>query len=156
MGVGLLYQRKSPILFAPRMAPLWLILAIVFMALAFAVPESVAPGPVTDFPFTFAAASLIMLGLSLEERLPKWNFGIVLGDASYSMYLVHMYLVAISIIVVRKLMGTTVPWLDVALSVGLSVIAAVAIHRFVDKPIHKALRRLDRSAQRPRQPESAA
>ena len=148
MTVGFLFLRYPSKLFAWRMAPLWAASAIGFLAVAFAVPYSIAPGPETDVPFALAAASLIMLGLSTEERLPKWNFGALLGDASYSMYLVHMYLVAASIIIVRKLTGSAVPWLDVALSLALSIGVAIPILQLVDRPIHRALRRLDRSAQR--------
>ena len=152
MGVGYLLLRYPDQLFVPRLAPAWLAAAILFLAIAFAVPSSVPPGPLTDLPFAAAGGALIMFGLSVEVRLPKWRFGVLLGDASYSMYLTHMYIVAASILVVQKLTGSAIPWLDVMLSVTLSIAVSIPIWRLVDRPIYKTLRRLDRSAQQRQAP----
>lgn len=152
MGIGLLHLRGSPLLRSPCMIPVWIGAAIVFTTLAFSMPPDVPLGPKTDALFTLASAALILLGLSLEKRIPISRVGLILGDASYAMYLTHMYFVAASIIVLRKLTGATPPWLEVLSAIVLSVLFAIPVHRFVELPLGRRLRHMRLFSRRPRAP----
>ncbi|MET1755162.1 acyltransferase [Novosphingobium sp. RD2P27] len=143
MGVGLLYQRQSFLACDARLAPIWLGSAAVFIALALNAPQTAPLSPFTDATFALAAASLVLLGLCSERLLPDWRFGLLLGDASYSLYLVHMYLVAATGLIVGRLVGSDMPALSIASAIGASVIAAIAVHLIVEKPIGRWLRYVD-------------
>lgn len=140
MGIGLLHLHGSALVRDPRMAPVWAAAAALFIALAFSMPPAQPLGPKTDALFTLASAALILLGLSMERRAPVSRVGLVLGDASYAMYLTHMYLVAGSIVIVRKLAGPTASWLEVVFSIALSVAISIPVHHFVERPIGRSLR----------------
>lgn len=142
MGIGLMLLRGSPLVREPRMAPLWAAAAVVFIALAFSMPQVQPLGPKTDALFTLASAALLLFGLSVEKRIPISRIGLVLGDTSYAMYLTHMYFVGASIVVISKLAGPTAPWLEVTSSILLSVLVAIPVHRLVEKPMGRWLRRL--------------
>ncbi len=143
MGIGVLYLRGSQLTSAGRMAPVWAMAAAVFIALAFAMPSARPLSPGTDTLFTLAAGSLLLMGLCLERRLPVSPSGLTLGDASYAMYLTHMYFVAGSIIIIRRLVPPTDAWLEIVSSIILSVLIAIPVHRFVELPIGRALRRFE-------------
>ncbi len=83
-----------------------------------------------------ACAALV----ELSGRLPKSPLLISLGDASYSIYLVHFAVIAT---ISGLLTGQHFPAPDsfVALIVaGVGVIAGVAFHRYVDRPVQRVLR----------------
>jgi exopolysaccharide production protein ExoZ len=143
MGIGLLYLHGSPLIGMAKLGPVWAVAAALFTALAFWMPAAQPLSPKTDALFTLAAAALIMLGLCVERRLPVSPSGLTLGDASYAMYLTHMYFVAGSIVVIRKLVPPTDAWLEIASSILLSVLIAIPVHRYVEKPVGRALRRLE-------------
>jgi exopolysaccharide production protein ExoZ len=54
-----------------------------------------------------------------------------LGDASYSLYLVHTPVIA----VFNRIIGPTNPVLFFSLAMILSVAAGLACHRFVERPL---------------------
>ena len=60
-----------------------------------------------------------------------------LGDASYSLYLVHPIVIAALISLLPKLSG----YVFVPVALGLSIVAAVAAHRWIEQPLIAALRR---------------
>lgn len=140
MGLGLLFLRGSRLVTSVRMAPVWIAAAAVFIGLAFAVSPVQPLGPKTDALFTLASAALIALGLCVEKHLPVSRIGLTLGDASYAMYLTHMYFVAGSIVVIGKLAGPQAPWLEVVSSITLSVLIAIPFHHYVEKPMSRWLR----------------
>jgi len=141
MGIGLMYLHAAPIIRMTKLAPLWAVTAAVFIALAYAMPPAQPLSWRTDALFTIASAALIMMGLCLEERLPVSRTGLTLGDASYAMYLTHMYLVAGSIIVIRKLLPPTDAWLEIVSSIVLSTLFAIPVHHYIERPISRRLHR---------------
>lgn len=85
---------------------------------------------------------LTMALLDLSGRLPRWRLLVYLGDASYSIYLVHFSVITLLSGALLRVgtvpMGTAV-YLAVATA---GVLAGIAFHRLVDQPIQRALRRL--------------
>ncbi len=140
MGIGMLFLRGSWLIKDPRMALFWIASAITFIVLGFAMPADPPLGPKTDAMFTLASASLIALGLCVEHRIPVSRIGLTLGDASYAMYLTHMYFVAASIVVISRVAGPQAPWLEVVSSIILSVLISIPFHHYVEKPMSRWLR----------------
>jgi exopolysaccharide production protein ExoZ len=99
------------------------------------------PPLLTQFAICFAA---IIVGAVLCERrfgwiLPKWS--LLLGNASYSIYLVHSMAISAIAMINAKLGGGHIP--AAALFAGafsVSVAAGLFVHLLVEKPILRLLR----------------
>jgi exopolysaccharide production protein ExoZ len=80
-------------------------------------------------------------------RLPAPVRGLVgLGDASYALYLVHPFALRLvrEALVRLGLAAALHPWGGMALMLGASAAAALLVHRFVERPLTRAVRaRLD-------------
>lgn len=81
-----------------------------------------------------APAVLLVLGCVVSEQarpLPVFKFGILLGDASYALYLTHGFVVA------AFLWKFSAAPLAIRLGAiaGLSILLAVLTHRFLEKPL---------------------
>lgn len=98
------------------------------------------------FPF-----ALILLGGALGEQRYKWHppkFLLNIGDATYSIYLVHSSVISIIALVIARLgAGMLPPLVLFAIMAAASVSAGVLAHMYVEKPVLRALRGL-RSARR--------
>ena len=92
--------------------------------------------------FGVFAGALIFLALRFESKLPHWPALVAVGDASYAMYLIHMFVVGAVVAVVARLVpATQTPVLvgTVGLCLALAVAAALLTHYAVEAPV---LRRL--------------
>lgn len=103
-----------------------------------------------DFaPLQMLGASAVVLGTVCWERsgaLPRWRPGVLLGDASYSLYLLHIFVLGI----------TRVMWSHVfhdrggawgaagfaLLSILALTLAALACFRWIETPLSASLRAL--------------
>jgi len=88
----------------------------------------------------------IVLGLALAEKggwAVKQGIGTLIGDASYSIYLVHSAVISVAVVVIAKLgLQNTLPhWLMFFPVLAGSILAGVLAHLLVEKPILKALRK---------------
>jgi peptidoglycan/LPS O-acetylase OafA/YrhL len=90
------------------------------------------------------AAFLVVGAVGIERtmaRVPRWV--LLLGDASYAIYLTHVFIMPV--------IGTTVAWLGlsgglavaatVAVGLAASALFGVAVHRAVEQPLMTLLRR---------------
>jgi peptidoglycan/LPS O-acetylase OafA/YrhL len=98
---------------------------------------------------TFMAA-IVYGAVALEARdgriAPRWL--VSLGDASYSMYLWHGYLLGALVIAFERLHpnGTLADLTFIAVAYIVVAAGSIAIYRLVEKPILKAFQRLGRMA----------
>lgn len=73
-----------------------------------------------------------------EARVPAWL--VFLGDASYSMYLIHPFMFG----VLKRMHGDAIaaemPFIALILFVAISIVAGIALHVFVEKPLVTLLR----------------
>lgn len=84
---------------------------------------------------SFAA---ILLGSSLVERQLKFkspSWLVRLGDASYSIYLIHNPLVSLTSRVVSRVHGFTGWWLGMLVGVVASVIVGILYNLLIEKPL---------------------
>ncbi len=88
------------------------------------------------------AASLLLLGLVLEPRLRHWKLLEQLGDASYALYLSHIFVIGAVAYLARHTVGyehpATVLFVSVV-SIITACIASLVIHRFIEKPLLRIL-----------------
>jgi peptidoglycan/LPS O-acetylase OafA/YrhL len=89
-------------------------------------------------------ASLIVAGLVLSRTAGHQKVSrafCVLGDASYSLYLVHPFVFVFPRRVVPDLAHAVMsPWIYALLLLSGSVATALLVHRFVEKPVIRILR----------------
>lgn len=88
--------------------------------------------------------SVLVLGAVLLERqgklvLPRWM--VMMGDASYSIYLIHSPLVSLTSRMVGRLHGFASWGLGMLVGVASSVIVGVLYHLFIEKPLIRLFRR---------------
>lgn len=116
---------------------------LIALALALLAAQEVfgLPGwPHARFLLWGVPAALIVLGaLALEPAREGWYLRPlrVLGDASYSLYLTHILVIA----VVIRLVGTGSLALVLALSFALAVATGVACFHLIERPVQRWLQR---------------
>jgi peptidoglycan/LPS O-acetylase OafA/YrhL len=125
--------------------PAWLAGSILLVAiLAFAVPDrwSELPG----IPKWGVLSALIVGALALAQSTtkpgPMWRVLSFLGDASYSLYLVH----PIAITLPRRIFPHFInpaasPWLYAALLLATALGAAALVHLLFERPVTRFLQR---------------
>jgi len=127
--------------------PRWLLPALAATgvaagAIAFGLDRSVA-SPVSFLAVLALVACLVGGGLALEPKLRPLPLLEKLGDASYAIYLIHMFVVGALVAVSRRFADPTQPLVGVAIIVLAVVLASVAgllVHRYVEKPLLNLLR----------------
>ncbi|TXN73476.1 acyltransferase [Methylobacterium sp. WL18] len=95
----------------------------------------------------FVATLIVAFSLSLPPLSGRWvAILVVLGDASYALYLSHPYFVQASIKIAAPRFGSDLALLAVVIGVGLAIVVAVLLHRVVELPAQSfILRRLART-----------
>jgi peptidoglycan/LPS O-acetylase OafA/YrhL len=100
------------------------------------------------------AASLLHLGLILEPKLKHWSLLEELGNASYALYLSHIFVIGAVAYLAKRTIGYEHPatvFLVSVVSIVTACIASLVIHHMIEKPILLILngRRRVRSAPLP-------
>jgi exopolysaccharide production protein ExoZ len=106
-----------------------------------ALPRPLAYG----LPATFLVASAALASperRSAENLLIRW--GVVLGDASYALYLLHPFVIrALRELVTRTTIAAQIgPWGFVMVSILCAAAAAICVNRVFERPITRLARRL--------------
>ncbi|MBV9995274.1 MAG: acyltransferase [Caulobacteraceae bacterium] len=125
----------------PRSAPLGLALALLGLA-AFALEQvlGVGEGPLRTLYWGLPALALVSGALMLEGAgfVRLWRVPKAVGDGSYSIYLFHVFVVALGYRVLPE--GPTA--LRVAATVIASAAAGWLLYIFLERPLTAAVRRL--------------
>lgn len=93
------------------------------------------------------ASLVIYAALELEHRIgeitPRWLASMVrIGDASYSIYLTHLFVVGLAVKLSPHVFGHVAPWPPLAIAVvTLSAATGIGVHEYVDAPLQRWLRR---------------
>jgi peptidoglycan/LPS O-acetylase OafA/YrhL len=99
------------------------------------------PAPHIVLSAALGSAALIWAGINAEGRLFHSRLLTLLGDASYSIYLVHMYFVAAAITVWRRFLPELPYWQLVPIAFVCGAIGGVAVHLAVEKPFMRLFAR---------------
>lgn len=126
---------------AGPMSMLTLALAVLLLGLGFGVSFDLPPTPVVTALLATGSAALLLFGLGVEKRLRHWRLAALMGDASYSLYLIHMYFVGASVVVVHKIVPNLPLPLLVLIAVASGIAGGIATHLMVEKPLIRLFRR---------------
>lgn len=119
---------------ATRIAPGWWMLAGTTLALSMLASITTENLPFMRLAFAFGLA-LIVVGFALLERNTSLAWPAILlliGNASYSIYLIHNPLLSVTQRIAGRL---ELGWLDgMIFGVVLSVLAGLAYYRLIERP----------------------
>ncbi|HEY8064158.1 MAG TPA: acyltransferase family protein [Methylosinus sp.] len=153
-AVGYLFLRGKTAAIAPRYA------AMLIGAGSFVIVVMFDADDFTRVQTGIASAALLLGLLSKEAhgRLPRSSTLLLLGDASYSIYLAHPIVLTLARVAAQALhVPVDQPLLGMAAVVStlsLSIVAGVLTHLFIEKPMLAFLRR--RLLTRARKPDLVA
>jgi len=109
---------------APSTASWMLVLGVCLLFLKLPVPRI----------FEYGIPSLMIVAACLFVKSREYQWGVLLGDASYALYLSHIFVLG----VLRKLLppilgeGPMAAYLFVVLSVIICTLASVIVHKYID------------------------
>jgi exopolysaccharide production protein ExoZ len=99
----------------------------------------VVPGdyPALHLVLTQALGSVLLLvaAVAIERKLPQSRLTGLMGDASYSIYLVHMYPLAAVIVIWRRFAPDIPAGAIVALCLVVGVVSGVLVYWLAERPI---------------------
>ena len=105
--------------------------------------SSAAGDLLNSFIRTLLAAAVVLGAIALEARLhgrlPRRV--LFMGGASYSLYLIHPIVSPAAPHILQKL-GWHLPWLAVAGSIAIAIVASTILYRFFEKPFSKIAERM--------------
>lgn len=138
--------RRLPKFDLPVSPALLLALPAVWLLFGTTVPQETAPWSATKYTFSIAVVALCTLTVNVR---PGWldRTLSLLGDASYSTYLFHLWAYDWTIGLVLRIYARLhhTPTSDVAF-IAAAVVAAnllgLAVHLAIERPITRALRRI--------------
>ncbi len=142
IGVGIIYMRGLRL-------PSWLIWALTVAGFGLSLLK-MTEGMVEDaLPARLSAilpATLVLLGAVLGKQVDRsrwiYRFLILLGDASYSLYLTHEFILRPLQIVWTSHIGSTLSlWVFVGLGILVSIIVGLLCYFLVELPITRLLKR---------------
>jgi exopolysaccharide production protein ExoZ len=95
----------------------------------------------------FIATLIVATCLSLPPLNGRWvSILVLLGDASYALYLSHPYVIQASIKIAAPRVGAELTRLAVVIGVGLAIVLALLLYRVVERPAQNfVLKRLART-----------
>jgi exopolysaccharide production protein ExoZ len=117
-----------------------LALAVAGFALLVLLPFQIAFVPdalKTGVPATMVILGVLWLEPHLRGRLPRWL--LLLGDASYSLYLFHPLIMPIVPVALRKF-GIENVAVSIVLCVIIGLAAGVLIHLLIERPLTRLLK----------------
>jgi exopolysaccharide production protein ExoZ len=121
-------------------------LLVVFAIVAFVAPLAFDCSKIPTVVLWGVPSAMLILGLSAQERwhgAPRWMRSFAfLGDASYALYLMHILMLDLTLALVKALGGGPehgIIW--GAAGVAASVVASLAAHDRIERPLQKYLRR---------------
>jgi exopolysaccharide production protein ExoZ len=141
-GIGILFQRGS---IMPSMAWVWFLASTALLGCGSAIG---APDPFRFLWWGLPAAGLLVAFLKLEMIGVAWPRALLLlGDASYSVYLVHVLMIYNLRDFARTHFTDIYGGSGDLMTIGLAVVSiglGVAVYLLVERPLHHWLNRLYR------------
>jgi exopolysaccharide production protein ExoZ len=101
---------------------------------------------VSRMAYGIASAVIILglVGMERQGRLHVGKFMVLLGAASYSLYLVHLTPLTLTVrgLAVAGVVGLMPGWLVMAICCSVAVIVSITFHKMVELPLTRAAQRL--------------
>ena len=140
LAASIRWVRKIP-------APLAVLLAIAgLLPLLFWYPEAVVlwGGLIWGIPALSVVAAAVALESPLGHRTPRWLLEI--GDASYSIYLIHGFVLPVVCMVCARFGGVYAPALTLIASIIVATAAGDLSYRLIERPAMQWFKGRRRSA----------
>lgn len=139
-AAGIAYVKGARLSFAAALS----LAALGFYALSFTPDLTVPEDDLFRRLGAALPAAVIVAGFALapqlDERRRVWWLALAIGNASYSLYLVHEFLLRAFHIVWGKLVIGIVPlWAFIPLGIVISVTAALSLYWLFEKPVTRWL-----------------
>jgi len=118
------------------------ILALLAGLVTFVLDRSSASLP-SFLALLVLCSALVAGGLALERHLPRLGWLELLGDASYAIYLVHMFVVGALVALAGRVADPSfwpVGLAIIATALVAATLAGVLVHKFVEQPLLRLLR----------------
>lgn len=102
------------------------------------------------------AAAIVMGAVALDDagRVPRWRWGLLLGNASYSIYLVHVFVLPLPRALFSR--GPLEGWDQliayIIVATLVAVLAGLATYRWVEQPLTRSISAFLRGSQSERRP----
>lgn len=144
-ALGLLWLKGHPLVQSRYPAAFLLTLAATCLATALVGATLSEDNALRALWWTLFATIVVWLGIvSTEKPGPLHSLGLLLGDASYSIYLTHAATAVVLIQISARLHNPLPSALFVIAAVVSSVVAGILIHWYVEQPLIAYCRRLGR------------
>ncbi len=84
--------------------------------------------------FEYGVPSLMIVAACVFVKVPEYQWGVLLGDASYALYLSHIFVLGVLRNVLPPLLGEgpLAAYLFVVLSLLICTVASIFVHKYVD------------------------
>lgn len=121
--------------------------ALIAAGVAGVIAAMVEPGAVettwTFIGLVVAAVALLVAGLRFEAALPRWRLLELMGDASYSTYLTHIFVIGAVVAVGTRLLpdGDVSYFATIGTAIVLATIVGAVVHRLLEQPLLRLMRR---------------
>ena len=89
------------------------------------------------------SCAVLFLGLRHESRLPRNRLLEKIGDGSYAIYLVHMFVVGATVAIGYRLLPVDNVWANlvvVSITTIVSILGGILVHEWLEKPILNRLK----------------
>jgi len=116
--------------------------ALLWLVAAYSGPLGGAHFVMCGPPAVLTVAGLLALERTLKTQ--PWSLGLLIGDASYSLYLCHPFAERVTYLVLPTAAAVANPvigLLFIAVASLAAILCAVAIYRYFEQPTLAALRR---------------
>jgi len=125
----------------PYQQGLAVIAGLAAIGLGYLVEPGTRGAELTALCLILGASLLLLAGLGAESWMPRIAPLEKLGDASYSLYLAHMYWIAAAL----KLLDRAAPGLPMPIAIGVCVIGAIivgiAVYELCERPLLRLFQR---------------
>ncbi|MBC9876990.1 acyltransferase [Bradyrhizobium sp. INPA01-394B] len=143
--LGLLWLKAHPIVQNRFPAAFLLTLAATILATALVGATLSEDNGLRALWWTLFATLVVWLGIVSTEAPGPWHsLGMLLGNASYSIYLTHAATAVVLIQISARLHNPLPSALFVMMSVIVSILAGILIHWYIEQPLIAWCRRLGR------------
>ncbi|WIY53645.1 acyltransferase [Devosia sp. YIM 151766] len=129
----------------PRLAAPLAVLALAGLIEGFAFDRGVVEDEMAFLGLLVFATIVVALAVGFGRLLPRIGLLERLGDASYSIYLVHIFAVGAVAGLALRLLGTDDPWIVgpiLVAAIGFGLASGCLLYRLVEEPLMRGLKRL--------------
>lgn len=134
-GIGVAYLARGV---SNRFASILIFLGGFIFVLLLLWPFAMECRVLFGLPFSALVLGAVLLERQGKLGLPRWM--VLMGDASYSIYLIHNPLVSLTSRLVGRLHGFASWGLGLLVGVAASVVVGVLYHLFIEKPLIRLFR----------------